>query len=140
MDRKEGAAVSLSRASWLTQCGLGRDLLPYQVASSSIQPFGHNRHEPKAEGCAPFRVLWGAPTPSNITSPEPMFISVPSGILNNPAVGRNRHGQKLDGAVPFFLGGAGSSSNTVAWVEAYLHTKRHLSQSSRLAQWTLAEN
>jgi len=29
------------------QCGLGRDLLPYQVASSSIQPFGHNRHGPK---------------------------------------------------------------------------------------------
>jgi len=26
----------------LTQCGLGRGLLPYQVASSYIQPFGHN--------------------------------------------------------------------------------------------------
>ena len=26
---------------------LGRGLLPYQVASSSIQPFGHNRHETK---------------------------------------------------------------------------------------------
>ena len=38
----------------LTQCGLGRDLLPYQVASSSIQPFGHNRHGPKTGGCAPF--------------------------------------------------------------------------------------
>jgi len=25
------------------------------VASSSIQPFGHNRHEPKTGGCAPFR-------------------------------------------------------------------------------------
>jgi len=31
----------------LTQCGLGRGLLPYQVASSSIQPFGHNRHGEK---------------------------------------------------------------------------------------------
>jgi len=30
----------------LTQCGLGWRLLPYQVASSSIQPFGHNRHGP----------------------------------------------------------------------------------------------
>ena len=40
---------------FLTQCGLGRSLLPYQVASSSIQPFGHNRHEPKTGGCAPFR-------------------------------------------------------------------------------------
>jgi len=26
----------------LIQCGLRGDLLPYQVASSSIQPFGHN--------------------------------------------------------------------------------------------------
>jgi len=26
----------------LTQCGLGRGLPLYQVASSSIQPFGHN--------------------------------------------------------------------------------------------------
>jgi len=41
----------------LTQCGLGRGLglLPYQVASLSIQPFGHNRHESKTGGCAPFR-------------------------------------------------------------------------------------
>jgi len=37
----------------LTQCGQG--LLPYQVASSSIQPFGHNRHGPKTGGCDPFR-------------------------------------------------------------------------------------
>jgi len=46
-----GAAVPLSRGSWvpvsLIHCGRGRDLLPYQVASSSIQPFGHNRLEPK---------------------------------------------------------------------------------------------
>ena len=34
----------------LTQRGLGRGLLPYQVASSSIQPFGHNKHEPKIRG------------------------------------------------------------------------------------------
>ena len=34
----------------LTQCGLGRGLLPYQVTSSSIQPFGHNRHGPKTGG------------------------------------------------------------------------------------------
>jgi len=30
--------------SRLIQCGLGRGLFPYQVAYSSIQPFGHNRH------------------------------------------------------------------------------------------------
>ena len=28
----------------IVQCGLGRGLLPFQAASSSIQPFGHNRH------------------------------------------------------------------------------------------------
>jgi len=47
MGRKEGAAVPLLRRELghrLTQCGLawGRGLLPYQVASSAIQPFGHN--------------------------------------------------------------------------------------------------
>jgi len=31
----------------LTKCDLAWGLLPYQVASSSIQPFGHNRHGPK---------------------------------------------------------------------------------------------
>jgi len=39
----------------LTQCRLGRGLPPYQVASWSIQSFGHNRHGPKIGGCAPFR-------------------------------------------------------------------------------------
>jgi len=32
----------------LAQCGLGRP--PYQVASGSIQPFGHNRHGLKIGG------------------------------------------------------------------------------------------
>ena len=31
----------------LTQCRLGQDLPPYQMASWSIQPFGHNRHGKK---------------------------------------------------------------------------------------------
>jgi len=37
------------------QCGLGRGLPLYQVASWSIQPFGHNRHGPKSAE----RLLWG---------------------------------------------------------------------------------
>jgi len=39
------------------------------------------------------------------------------------------------GAAPSFSGGggAGPTSNTVAWAEAYLHTNWHLSPSSRLA-------
>jgi len=70
----------------LTQCGLGRDLLPYQMASSSIQPFGHNRHEPKTGGCANFFGAGGAATPSNTTSPGPRLTSVPSTILIHPAL------------------------------------------------------
>ena len=50
--RKGGSAVSLSGRvreldPHLTQCHLGRGLPPYQVASWSILPFGHNRHGPK---------------------------------------------------------------------------------------------
>ena len=46
---KRGAAVPLSRelGPRLVQCGLGQGLLPYQAASSSVQPFGHNRHGSK---------------------------------------------------------------------------------------------
>jgi len=38
----------------LIQCGLGKGPLPCQVASSSIQPFCHNRHGPKIGGSTPF--------------------------------------------------------------------------------------
>ena len=39
----------------LTQCGLGRGLLPYQVASSSIQHLATIDMGRKLGGCAPFR-------------------------------------------------------------------------------------
>ena len=67
-NRHGGAAVPLSLAELgprLTQCGLSRGLLPYQVASSSIQPFGHSRYGPKigwGGGCALF--FWEAGSPS----------------------------------------------------------------------------
>jgi len=69
----------------LMQCGLGRRLHPYQVASSSIQPYGHNRHKPKTWGCASF-MGEGAATPSNTMSPGPRFTSVSSAILIHTAV------------------------------------------------------
>ena len=49
MGRKEGLLCPFrgELGPRLIQCGLGRGLLPYQVASSSIQPFGYNRHGPK---------------------------------------------------------------------------------------------
>ena len=91
MGRREGAgaAVPLSGGAGphLTQCRLGRGLPPYQMVSSSIQPFGHNRHGPKIGGCAP---LGGAGSPCNTTSLGPTSTSlstfVPSGILIHPAV------------------------------------------------------
>jgi len=97
----------------LIQYGLGRGLLPYQLVSSSIQPFGHNRHEPKTGDCAP---IGGAATPSNTTSPGLRFTSVPSGIMGGVGV-------------PFF----GDSWVHIEHKVAYLHTKWHLSPSSRLA-------
>ena len=60
--REDGAVVTLLAAvkgelsPRLTQCGLGgRGPLPYQVVSSSIQLFGHNRHGQQTGGRAPFR-------------------------------------------------------------------------------------
>ena len=72
------------------QCRLGRGLPPYQVASLSIQPLGHNRHEPK---------IRGAGSPYNIMSPGPRSTSLPSGILIHPA-GHNKHGLKVWGCAP----------------------------------------
>ena len=45
MRLKEGGSCAPFAERWeplLIQCGLRRCLLPYQVTSSSIQPFGHN--------------------------------------------------------------------------------------------------
>ena len=89
----------------LIQCGLGRGLLPYQLASSSIQPFGHNRHEPKTGELCPFSsglrpghsrywpkiggcALWGrgAGSPSNTMWPGPRPTCVLSFISIHPTV------------------------------------------------------
>jgi len=53
--RKRGGAVPLSREGagpHLTQCRLGQDLPPYQVTSSSVQPFGHTTWAESGEGAA----------------------------------------------------------------------------------------
>jgi len=90
----------------LTQCGLGRGLLPYQVASSFIQQFNHNRHGPKTGRLCPF--YWEAVTPSNRTSPGPRFTSIPSGIQPFATVDMAKNWMGLC----LFSGGAGSPSNT----------------------------
>jgi len=89
--KRVGVALPLSRGELgpcLTQCGLGRGLLPYQVAWH-LHPFSH--------------------------------------------LATINMGQNWVGAVPFFCGGTWVPSNTVAWAEAYLHTKWHLDPCSRLA-------
>ena len=70
----------------LVQCGLGRGLLPYQAASSSIQPFGHNRHGPKLGGVGVPFFLGVAVSTSNTMLRRPRPTSVPSGILVTAAV------------------------------------------------------
>jgi len=65
ISRKDGALLCPFRrggnelGSHLTQCGLGWGLPPYQMASWSIQPFGHNTHKLKSGGAVPhFRGSW----------------------------------------------------------------------------------
>jgi len=52
--RSEGSAVPLSGGGelglHLTQCGLGRDLPAYQVATWSVQLFGHNTQTSQTDG------------------------------------------------------------------------------------------
>jgi len=58
--KSAGAAVPISVGELdlhLTQCRLGRGLPPYQVVSSSIQPFGYNRHGPKT-GRTAVPIFW----------------------------------------------------------------------------------
>jgi len=52
-----------------TQCRLGQGLPLYQVASWSIQPFVHNRHESKIGVCAPFGGSW-VPIKHNVARAE----------------------------------------------------------------------
>jgi len=47
--------------------------------------------------------------------------------------GHNRRGPKIGELRLFGEEGAGSPPNTLAWAEAYLHTKWHLDAFSRLA-------
>ena len=89
MVRKEGgwcAPYGAELCLHLPQCGLGRSLPPCQVASWSIQPFGHNRHGPKSGGGVLWPFLWGAGSPSNTMWPGPRPTAIPSFILIHPTV------------------------------------------------------
>jgi len=97
------AAVPLLGGAWyfiLTQRRLDRALPPYQVASWSIQPFGHNRHGPKIGGVP----LWGAGSPCNAMWHGSRTTFVPSGILIHPAVWPQWTWAENWGTVPLFGG------------------------------------
>ena len=91
----------------------GRGLLPYQAASSSIQPFGHNRHGPKTGSCAPFR----GELRSHLTQRRLgrcLYLRTkwhfdPFSRLATIDMGLKFSGEEL---CTFFLGGTGCLSNT----------------------------
>ena len=95
----------------LTQCVLGQGLLLYQVASSSIQPFGHNRHGPKTEGAVPLLGGSRVPIEHKVAWAEAYLhttwhLNASSHLAAIEKVG------KLGGSAPFLGRGAGSLSNT----------------------------
>jgi len=97
----------------LIQSDLGRGLLPYQVASSSIQLFGHNRHG-STIGWGGYALFLGvAGSPSNTKSPVLRPTCIPSGILMHPAVWPQYKWAKNWGSAPFLGRRAWSPSSTV---------------------------
>jgi len=77
----------------LTKCGLGPGLLPYQVASSSIQPFGPNRHGQK---------MGGAATPSNNVALAEVYLGTKWHLYPSCRLATIDMGQKLGGGcAPF---------------------------------------
>jgi len=109
-----GSGVQLG--AHVTQCGLGRGLHSHQVASWSIQPFGHNRHGLKiGGGTVPSFFAGGrAKSPSITMRPGSRPTSTPSGILIYPAIWMQQTWIENWGDSAHFLGrGAGSPSNTM---------------------------
>ena len=85
---------------YLTPRGLGQGVLPYQVASSSIQPFGHNRHGAKIGwGLCPFLEGWAGSRSNTVAWAEAYFHTQqhlgPSSRLVTTDIGR-----KLGGCAP----------------------------------------
>ena len=114
--------------------GLRSTSLPSGVfIHPAVSPQIHNRHAPKTGGRA-VRLLGGAATPSNTPSPRPRFTYVLSGFLIHQPFDHNRHGPKIGwGLCPFWRGNCVPIEHKVAWAEAYLHTKWHLSLSCHFA-------
>jgi len=96
----------------LIQCGLGRGLFPYQVASSSIQLFGHNGHWTKIGGLCPFR---GGETgsPSKVAWAK-AYLHTKWHIDASSRLATIKMRRKFGGSAHLFWGrGAGSPSSTM---------------------------
>ena len=127
MGRKVGGGLlcpSRRAATPSNKCSLGQALLPYQVVSSSIQPFGHNRHELKTGGLCPF---YGGAATHLTRSLGRVLPPYQVAYWSIQSFGRNRHGLKIGER------GWVSIEHKVPLDEAYLHTKWHLNPSSHLA-------
>jgi len=118
MGRKLGPVPFLwegGTGSHVTQCRLGQGLSPYQVASWSIQPFGHNRHRPKLGAPSPF---WeGAGSPSNTIAWAAAYLPTKWHLDASSRLATIEMGQKLGEGFcplpPFWGGGAGFPSSTM---------------------------
>jgi len=94
----------------LTQCRLGQFLPPYQMVSSSIQPFRNNRYGPKIKSCAP---LGGTESPSNTNVAWAEAYSCTKWHVDSSSrLATTDMGRKL-GAVPFLGGGSWAPTNTM---------------------------
>jgi len=79
----------------LIQSRLGQGLPPYQVASWSMQPFGHNRHGPKIEGLRP---IFGEGAGSSCNTKSPGLWGLPPYQVTSWCIqpfGHNRNGPKI---------------------------------------------
>ena len=116
--KRWGAAVPLlggELGSHLTQCGLGRGLPPYQVASWSIQPFGHNTWAKIWGLMPPFFGGGEAESPCNTMSPGPRPTSIPSGILIHAALRPQQTWAKIGDCAPFGGGELGRPLRQCGW-------------------------
>ena len=131
-EKRGGAAVPLSQGS-RSQCGLGWGLLPYQVASSSIQPFGYNRHVPKIGRLCPLLgegVLGPHLTQCCLGWDLPPYWVASWSIQT---FGQNRHGPKTGGSAPLGDGELGLHLTQCRLSSGLSPTKWHLDPSSHLA-------
>jgi len=114
MRRKEGAAVSLSRIVGLMQCSLGRGLHPYQVASLSIRPFGHNRRAKSWVGMVLLFFFWGqlVPIEHKVAWAE-AYLHTKWHLDASSCLATIKMRRKMGGLALFWGRAAGSPSSTV---------------------------